>query len=93
MKTCAGERQRLVTNLAQKENVLGLYRQLWKTYRELAELSLPGIPTPAERRQQMRFIEETAVPIVKAEIEATRESLENVTRAQELGCMELANGN
>lgn len=88
MAVCQIERQRLLARISAAEEVLGTYRLLWKLYGELAEVAENPKPWLVARA----FIADTVSPIVKKQLALYKESLENVTRAQEMGCMEVANG-
>lgn len=87
MAVCGIERSRLLQRIATTEEVLRYYRELWKIYGELAKVA----QNPAAWKVAQKFIEETVSPILKRELAGYKESLENVTRAQAQGCMEVAN--
>lgn len=86
MAVCAHERERLQSKIHASEKVLGLYRQLWKTYGELAEAEDSKKATWVAAQN---FIAETVSPILKQELATYRESLELVTQAQERGFLEI----
>lgn len=88
MNVCQTERGRLLLRISTTEQTLATYRQMWKLYGEIEKVS----PEPKVWATARRFIEETVSPTLKAQLALYQESLENVTRAQEAGCMEIANG-
>jgi len=90
MAVCAYERDRLQNKIHASEKVLGLYRQLWKTYGELAQADDTAA---ASWKAAQNFIAETVSPIIKREIATYRESLELVTLAQERGFLEIGSAN
>lgn len=85
MNCCAHERGRLLNRIQATENVLELYRQLWKVYDQLEAAGA----NKATWKACKQFIEAMVSPTLKAELQNYKESLENVTRAQEMGCIQI----